>query len=121
MVYFASILACSLWLSGCASEHRISDPPVVKFALLQDGAFAINGKRYADNAALRTRIEELAAERPQPSFVIVTHKPSAMDQVMLVGRAVAILQKAGIAKVGFLIEPKQNSDTHTQLEAPGAN
>jgi len=103
--FFATLAVAVSVLGPVPAAAR---PPVIKVTVMRDGTLEINGRRYRDDASFGTKIRELAAEKPRPSFVVVTEKPSTMDQVKLVGKLIGILQEAGVARFGFLIEPERN-------------
>ena len=104
----ARLFAVALVGLALLYSPALADPPVVKLVITADGAFQIDGRRDSDDAQLRAKIAALIAQRPQPSFVIVTVKPSApawKDQIKMIGEAVLILQKAGVERVGFIVQP----------------
>jgi biopolymer transport protein ExbD len=98
-----AVLVVSLTLGLSAA---FADPPAVVFRITKDGTFTIDGQTYPDGAALKAKIDELSAERPQPVFVLSADKSLGMSQIALMKRAMTILQNAGIGKFGVLLDER---------------
>jgi biopolymer transport protein ExbD len=61
-----------------------------------------NDKRVADRNALLGFIKEAAVRKPQPEIHIRGDKDTRYEAI---GRVMYAIQRGGIQKVGFLIEP----------------
>jgi biopolymer transport protein ExbD len=84
-------------------------PPVVLIRMSGEGSFQIEGQRYLDPNAFKTKISEIEHRKPQPEITIVT-APGETD-FKTVGRAIWLCQQAGVSKIGFLTEPSSD-DQH---------
>src|ERR1700744_6109865 len=82
---------------------------VVLIRMLSDGSFQIEGQRYTDPNAFKTKISEIEHRKPEPEVTIVT-APGDTD-FKTVGRAIWLCQQAGVSRIGFLTEPSSD-DQH---------
>lgn len=76
--------------------------PIVMVTVLPDHSVQIEGKRYADVQSLTPKVREIQNRKPMPGFS-VTLAPGS--DIKALGSVISLLQKAGVEKLGFLIEP----------------
>jgi biopolymer transport protein ExbD len=79
-----------------------TQPQDITIAIDKDGSVFWNETRVADNAALLARLEARAGAAPQPVIHIRADRAVRYEAV---GRVVADCQRAGIAKLAFIVEP----------------
>ena len=77
-------------------------PENITIAVDKDGEVYWNDKRVADRNALLGFIKEAAVRKPQPEVHIRGDKETRYEAI---GRVMYAIQRGGIQKVGFLIEP----------------
>jgi biopolymer transport protein ExbD len=77
-------------------------PENITIAVDKDGEMYWNDKRVADRNALLGFIKEAAVRKPQPEVHIRGDKDTRYEAI---GRVMYAIQRGGIQKVGFLIEP----------------
>jgi biopolymer transport protein ExbD len=77
-------------------------PENITIAVDKDGEMYWNDKRVADRNALLGFIKEAAVRKPQPEVHIRGDKETRYEAI---GRVMYAIQRGGIQKVGFLIEP----------------
>jgi len=77
-------------------------PENITIAVDKDGEVYWNDKRVADRNALLGFIKEAAVRKPQPEIHIRGDKETRYEAI---GRVMYAIQRGGIQKVGFLIEP----------------
>jgi len=79
-----------------------SRPDTIVIAVDKDGVVYWNDARVADQPALLRKLIERAVDVPQPEVHIRADRDVRYESV---GRLVADCQRAGIAKVSFVIQP----------------
>lgn len=94
-----------------ALPHEVNQPNKTRpdnitIAIDRDGNLYWNDGRLTDSAALLTRLESRAGDEPQPEVQIRADKDVRYE---FVGRVVVECQRAGIAKVTFIIEPDRGT------------
>jgi len=77
-------------------------PENITIAVDKDGEVYWNDKRVADRNALLGFIKEAAVRKPQPEIHIRGDKETRYEAI---GHVMYAIQRGGIQKVGFLIEP----------------
>jgi biopolymer transport protein ExbD len=77
-------------------------PENITIAVDKDGEVYWNDKRVGDRNALLGFIKEAAVRKPQPEVHIRGDKETRYEAI---GRVMYAIQRGGIQKVGFLIEP----------------
>jgi biopolymer transport protein ExbD len=80
-------------------------PDTIVIAVDGNGAIYWNDTRLADRAALLRKLMERASDTPQPEVHIRADKNVRYESV---GRLVVDCQRAGIAKVSFVIQPDRS-------------
>jgi len=81
-------------------------PENITIAVNKDGDLFWNDARLADNAALLDRLKGRANDDPQPEVQIRADKEVRYE---FVGRVVVDCQRAGIAKVTFIVQPDRGA------------
>ncbi|HXZ02032.1 MAG TPA: biopolymer transporter ExbD [Stellaceae bacterium] len=81
-------------------------PQNITLAIDRDGGVYWNDARLADPARLLEKLKERAVEQPQPEVHIRADKEARYE---FVGRVVVACQRAGIAKVAFITEPRRDA------------
>jgi biopolymer transport protein ExbD len=78
--------------------------PVVEVRVLTGGGLLIEGRTFTDAnvRALETKIAEINRRNPRPAYRIRTGRTMRFEDV---GRAIVLLQRVGLVKVGFITEP----------------
>ena len=84
------------------NEIRETKPENIVLSVDQQGGIYWNDLRIASNAALIERLKKIAVLDPQPEVQIRGDGRANYDSV---GRIIYAVQRAGIAKVGFIMEP----------------
>lgn len=74
----------------------------INIAIDQRGETFWNQERVANSEALLARLKEVAVRKPQPEVDI---RGDQRVRYEYVGRAILAAQRAGITRVGFIIEP----------------
>ena len=90
-----------------ALPHEVNQPTKTRpdniaIAVDKEGTVYWNEAPVADNAALLAKLKARATDDPQPEVHIRADKDVRYE---FVGRIVVDCQRAGIAKVGFIVEP----------------
>jgi len=81
-------------------------PENIVIAVNREGDVFWNNQLIPDEAALLARLKEVSPRQPQPEVHIRGDKDSRYE---FVGRVVFACQRAGILKVGFILEPPARS------------
>jgi biopolymer transport protein ExbD len=94
-----------------ALPHEVNQPTKtrpdnVTIAVDKDGDLFWNNARLQDDAALLTKLESHANDDPQPEVMIRADKDVRYE---FVGRVVVDCQRAGIAKINFIVEPDRGA------------
>jgi len=83
-----------------------SKPQNIILAVTKDGTTYINNERFDDNNAIIAKLEEHARDKPQPEVHIRGDKDARFQDI---GKLVYDCQRAGIQKVGFILQPENNA------------
>jgi biopolymer transport protein ExbD len=84
------------------NEIRETKPENIVLSVDQGGSIYWNDLKIASTAALIDRLKKIAVLVPQPEVQI---RGDGRAQYAGVGRIIYAVQRAGIAKVGFITEP----------------
>jgi len=97
-----AIQAVPLQLPKESNQPTQSKPENIIIAVNRDGETFFGLQRVHDNHDLVGRLKEVAVIKPQPEVHVRGDRQAGYEAV---GRVVLACQRAGIAKVGFIIEP----------------
>jgi biopolymer transport protein ExbD len=89
-------------LPRVSSEPISRKPEVVALAIDADGTLYWNGAAL-DRPQLRTRFEEAARRTPQPELHLSVDRTA---QYQVVAETMAAASKAGLARIGFVSDPR---------------
>jgi biopolymer transport protein ExbD len=82
-------------------------PVSVIAMVMPDGAISINGQRFSDPVTLKAKMGEYRKAGSEPEVHLLAPQNTKFETV---GRSAMLLQKAGVAKVGFITEPRRVND-----------
>ena len=82
-------------------------PENVALSITRDGDVFWNNRRVPDNAALLERLKTIAVLVPQPEIKVYGDENVRYE---FVGRVVLAFQRAGIAKMSFVVEPPRRGE-----------
>jgi biopolymer transport protein ExbD len=82
-------------------------PENVALSITRDGDVFWNDRRVPDNTALLERLKAVAVLVPQPEIKVYGDENVRYE---FVGRVVLAFQRAGIAKMSFVVEPPPRGD-----------
>jgi biopolymer transport protein ExbD len=82
-------------------------PENVALSITRDGDVFWNNRRVPDNAALLQRLKTIAIMVPQPEIKVYGDEDVRYE---FIGRVVLAFQRAGIAKMSFVVEPPPRGD-----------
>jgi biopolymer transport protein ExbD len=82
-------------------------PENVALSITRDGDVFWNNRRVPDNAALVEKLKTIAVLVPQPELKVYGDENVRYE---FVGRVVLAFQRAGIAKMSFVVEPPPRGD-----------
>ena len=82
-------------------------PENVALSITRDGDVFWNDRRVPDNTALLERLKTVAVLVPQPEIKVYGDENVRYE---FVGRVVLAFQRAGIAKMSFVVEPPPRGD-----------
>jgi biopolymer transport protein ExbD len=77
-------------------------PENVALSITRDGDVFWNNRRVPDNAALLEKLKTIAVLVPQPEIKVYGDENVRYE---FIGRVVLAFQRAGIAKMSFVVEP----------------
>jgi biopolymer transport protein ExbD len=80
-------------------------PENILLAVSKDGDVYWNTRKMPDVESVVTELKKLSTKEPQPEVHIRGDQDARYESV---GRLVVACQRAGIAKVGFILEPPPN-------------
>ena len=80
-------------------------PENILLAVSKDGDIYWNTRKMPDVESVVTELKKLSTKEPQPEVHIRGDQDARYESV---GRLVVACQRAGIAKVGFILEPPPN-------------
>ena len=93
--------AVNIELPAASNVREIDKPETVQLTIDAQGGYFWNGEPVAD-AALGTRLEQLAQQQPQPAVHLRGDKDVRYERV---AQAMALAQRAGVRRLGFVTEP----------------
>ena len=82
-------------------------PENVALSITRDGDVFWNTRRVPDNAALLEKLKTIAVLVPQPEIKVYGDENVRYE---FIGRVVLAFQRAGIAKMSFVVEPPPRGD-----------
>ena len=82
-------------------------PENVALSITRDGDVFWNTRRVPDNAALLEKLKTIAVLVPQPKIKVYGDENVRYE---FIGRVVLAFQRAGIAKMSFVVEPPPRGD-----------
>ena len=82
-------------------------PENVALSITRDGDVFWNNRRVPDNAALLEKLKTIAVLVPQPEIKVYGDENVRYE---FIGRVVLAFQRAGIAKMSFVVEPPPRGD-----------
>ena len=85
-----------------ATQPRQTKPENVDIAITRDGEIFWNEQPLLGNQALVERLKKVSVLSPQPAVELRADQDARYE---FVGRVVLACQRAGILKVGFIVEP----------------
>ena len=88
--------------------NRLYQPKLenINLAVRSDGSLFWNDEPVAGQAALLERLRKVATMKPQPGVNIRGDQNARYESI---GRTILTAQRAGIAKIGFILEPPARS------------
>ncbi|HUC65776.1 MAG TPA: biopolymer transporter ExbD [Stellaceae bacterium] len=94
-----------------ALPHEVNQPTQTKpqtiiISISKDGDLFWNAARLADAGVLLAKLEERAVAQPQPEVQIRADRDARYE---FVGRVVTACQRAGIAKIAFILQPEHGA------------
>jgi biopolymer transport protein ExbD len=95
--------AVNIDLPRASSERELTKPENIQFSVAADGSYYWNEQKIAD-ADLPNRMAAEAAKEPQPELHIRGDKEVRYERV---AQAMSAAREAGLRKIGFITEPKQ--------------
>ena len=84
------------------NRPTVTKPENIVIAITKDGDLFWDRIQVPDASTLLAKLEKVAVENPQPEVHIRGDKNARYEYI---GRVVFACQRAGIVKVGFIIEP----------------
>jgi biopolymer transport protein ExbD len=90
-----------------ASQPAQSTPKDITVSVDPEGHIYWNLQMIADTAELMEKVRQVANQQPQPEIDIRGDQKAHYESV---GRVVAVCQRAGIARIGFITEPPPKGD-----------
>ncbi len=82
-------------------EKVLDKPENIRLSVDADGVYFWNDQRV-DDADFATRLSAAAAQEPQPELHIRGDKAVRYERV---AQAMAVAQRSGVRKIGFITEP----------------
>ena len=89
-------------LPRATNEVQNVKPETIRLSVDAQGTYYVNEAQIAD-ADLASRLKAAAAQNPQPELHIRGDKAVRYERV---AEAMALAQRAGLRKIGFITEPK---------------
>jgi len=89
---------------------RLAHPPlgpVVEMSVEQDGSLFIEGQRFSDSDALKTKLAEVASRNPRPGVCLIAMQGASFNWAALqaLSHATALLKAAGVPTGRFCTVP----------------
>jgi len=91
-----------LQLPKDVTQPRQTKPENVNIAITKDGDIFWNEQLVQGNQALLQKLKRVSALTPQPAVELRADQEARYE---FVGRVVLACQRAGILKIGFIVEP----------------
>lgn len=101
------VKAVNVQLPNAKNIATLTKPENIVIAVDRDENVYWNNQLVTDNNEIIRRLQEKASVKPQPEVHIRGDKDTRFEAV---GRVVYDCQRAGIAKVGFLTEPRNEAN-----------
>ncbi|HSV58457.1 MAG TPA: biopolymer transporter ExbD [Variovorax sp.] len=95
--------AVNIDLPRASSEREVTKPENILFSVAADGSFFWNEQKVSDEE-FATRLAAEATKDPQPELHIRGDKEVRYERV---AQAMSAAREAGVRKIGFITEPKQ--------------
>lgn len=95
--------AVNIDLPRASSEREQTKPENILFSVAADGSYYWNEQKISD-AEFANRLVTEAAKEPQPELHIRGDKEVRYERV---AQAMSTAREAGVRKIGFITEPKQ--------------
>jgi biopolymer transport protein ExbD len=92
----------ALQLPKDVTQPRQTKPENVNIAITKDGEIYWNEQLVQGNQALLQRLKRVSVLTPQPAVELRADQEARYE---FVGRVVLACQRAGILKIGFIVEP----------------
>jgi biopolymer transport protein ExbD len=92
----------ALQLPKDVTQPRQTKPENVNIAITKDGEIFWNEQLVQGNQALLQRLKRVSVLTPQPAVELRADQETRYE---FVGRVVLACQRAGIVKIGFIVEP----------------
>jgi len=89
-------------LPRAANQPEVVQPTTVRLSVAADGRYFLNGTPVSDEA-LPALLQAEAAKQPQPDLHLSGDRAVRYERV---AQAMALAQRAGLHKIGFVIEPQ---------------
>ena len=89
-------------LPRAANQPEVVQPSTVRLSVAADGRYFLNGTPVSDEA-LPALLQAEAAKQPQPDLHLSGDRAVRYERV---AQAMALAQRAGLRKIGFVIEPQ---------------
>ena len=93
--------AVNIELPQASMEKVLDKPENIRLSVDADGVYFWNDQRV-DDADFATRLSAAAAQEPQPELHIRGDKAVRYERV---AQAMAVAQRSGVRKIGFITEP----------------
>ena len=103
----AVVYTMPLQLPKEVTHPLLTRPENVSLSITKEGEVFWNDRRVADNAALLERLKTIAVLVPQPEVKVYGDQDVRYE---FVGRVVLAFQRAGIARISFVVEPAPRVD-----------
>jgi len=92
------------WMTLSRPATPATPKPVAVVAwVLPDGAIRIDGQRISDPETLKAKLAEFRKAGTEPEVHLRAPQNMKFETI---GKAVTLLQKSGVASVGFITEPR---------------
>ena len=91
-----------LQLPKDVTQPRQTKPENVNIAITRDGDIYWNEQQVPGNQALLQKLKKVSVLVPQPAVELRADQEARYESV---GRVVLACQRAGILKIGFIVEP----------------
>lgn len=97
--------AIKLDLPNAQSPTTPEKPETITLSIAGDGKLYWNNEPVADIPALSARFQAIAGKQPQPELHLRADRETRYQQI---AEVMSSAQQAGLAKIGFVTDPRQN-------------